>query len=192
MSDTRIQEIDRIFVDNAQRLDFVIVPGLYDSCPEHWQTCWQKRYPHWKRISQSSWSPADIDRWISAITRTLEQCEKPAILIGHSFGALASHCLADTKTHPKIAAVMLVAPAEPARFELEDRIHADLLAIPSLVVASHTDPLLRFERAQYWAQAWGSELADIGEAGHINAESGFGPWLYGLSLLGRLIEKVAT
>ncbi len=191
MTQNKFQEIDQILARSAQRLDFVIVPGLNDSCPEHWQTCWHKRYPDWKRISQSSWSPPDIDGWISAIVRTLEQCDKPAVLIGHSFGALASHCLVDAGKHPNIAAVMLVAPAEPARFELEDRINANPLPIPSLVVASYTDPLLRFERAQYWAQVWGSELADIGEAGHINAESGFGPWPYGLTLLSRLVEKVA-
>lgn len=30
---------------------------------------------------------------------------------------------------------------------------------------------------------WGSRLVHIGRAGHINAESGFGPWPQGLELL---------
>jgi predicted alpha/beta hydrolase family esterase len=29
--------------------------------------------------------------------------------------------------------------------------------------------------ARRWAQRWGSNLINLGDAGHINAESGFGP-----------------
>jgi len=36
------------------------------------------------------------------------------------------------------------------------------------------------------ASAWGSTLIDLGEAGHVNAASGFGPWPGGPVLRDRL------
>ena len=84
---------------------------------------------------------------------------------------------------------MLVAPAEPAKFHAEDAVPGRALGVPSVVIASHDDPFMSFERAQHWAAVWGSELVDLGEAGHINAESGFGPWPFGLRLLARLAGK---
>ncbi|MGF6189227.1 putative alpha/beta hydrolase family esterase [Serratia sp. 509] len=60
----------------------------------------------------------------------------------------------------------------------------------SLAFASHNDPLMRFAHAEYWARAWGSELVEVGEAGHINAGSGFGPWDFGLTRVGQFAKQV--
>jgi len=49
---------------------------------------------------------------------------------------------------------------------------------------------MSFHRAEYWASVWQSELVDIGEAGHINTESGFGNWPYGLEVVRALVTKV--
>jgi predicted alpha/beta hydrolase family esterase len=46
-----------------------------------------------------------------------------------------------------------------------------------------------FARAEHWARVWGSELVDLGDAGHINVESGFGAWTFGKEVLRRLVEK---
>lgn len=181
--DLRLAEID-------QRLTMILVPGLRDSDDEHWQSCWEQRFPFWQRIRQKEWYQADLDRWVLAIRRELSACTQPAILVGHSFGALAS-CYVVQQKMEGIVGVMLVAPAEPMRFEIEDRIRPDLLTVPSLAFASHNDPLMTFSRAKYWAKAWGSELVDVGEGGHINAESGFGPWEYGLQRLAEFAEKIA-
>ena len=50
------------------------------------------------------------------------------------------------------------------------------LPFPSIVAASRNDPLGRFERVAEIAGAWGSVLVDLGEVGHLNPASGFGPW----------------
>ena len=63
------------------------------------------------------------------------------------------------------------------------------LAFPSLVVASRNDPVMTFPRARHWAATWGAELVDLGEAGHITAEAGFGRWAYGLAVLNRLAAR---
>jgi predicted alpha/beta hydrolase family esterase len=44
------------------------------------------------------------------------------------------------------------------------------------VVPSDDDPYATLERAQQMAVDWGAQLTVLRRAGHINAESGFGPW----------------
>jgi hypothetical protein len=50
------------------------------------------------------------------------------------------------------------------------------LPFRSIVVASEDDPYVTLHRAQDFATAWGSEFINIGRAGHINTDSGHGPW----------------
>lgn len=184
-----IHQIDRVLTDAASRYEFVLVPGLYDSDAEHWQTHWQQRMPFWKRVNLRKWDDPYIERWTSAISNLLLQCERPAVLVGHSFGALASCCVARDLPE-KVAGLMLVAPAEPFRFGVEDMVPEFDLEVPGVVVASYDDPLMTFRRAEHWAQLWGSELIDLGEAGHINSEAGFGSWFYGLEILRDLSSRV--
>ncbi len=190
MFSDRHATIDDLFEGLRQSLDFILVPGLHDSDPDHWQSLWHQRFPHWKRISQKYWNTPDIDGWLKAIHRTLEECHNPVILIGHSLGALASYNAAVCHNDHKIFGLFMVAPAEPARFELEHRIYPMPLSIPSVIIASQNDPLMPFARAEEWADNWGSDLIDIGSAGHINTEAGFGAWPYGLNVLYRFAEKL--
>jgi uncharacterized protein len=60
------------------------------------------------------------------------------------------------------------------------------LGFPSIVVASRNDRYVTLARAREFADAWGSRFVDIGDAGHINTESGLGDWPYGLALLEEL------
>jgi hypothetical protein len=50
------------------------------------------------------------------------------------------------------------------------------LPFPSIVAASHDDPLGRFERIAQLARDWGSKLVDLGFVGHLNPASGYGRW----------------
>ena len=84
----------------------------------------------------------------------------------------------------------MVAPEEPAFFGLEEAIQPAPLPVPCLMFASRNDPLMRFSRAQFWAACWKGQLIDIGEAGHINAESGHGEWPYGLERLTEFCEQL--
>ncbi len=180
MTAQRLEQLNHFFT-------VILVPGLRDSDEYHWQSCWERRFPFWRRITQRNWIEPDIENWVSAIKRELVMCDLPAILIGHSYGALASCRLVQTQSC-NIAGIAMVAPAEPSLFELEEVIHPSELDAPSIMFASHNDPLMPFKRAQFWAQCWGSTLIDIGEAGHINAESGFGEWDYGLEQVMAFME----
>lgn len=172
----------------ATRYALVLVPGRYDSSEDHWQSCWQRQLPIWHRLTQRNWEEPDIDRWVGSIRRLLAQHPRPAILVGHSLGALAACCVA--VDHPGlVAGIMLVAPAEPSKFEVDERVPTGDLGVPSMLVASRNDPFMSFRRAEHWASVWHSELVDIGEAGHINAESGFGRWPYGLEVVRELVAR---
>lgn len=179
-------KIQQTLREACTRYDFVLVPGRFNSGPEHWQTLWEQTLPIWQRVVQRQWNDPDTDRLRGSLGRLLSQCKRPALLVGHSLGALASVCLA-TEMAPRVAGVMLVAPAEPARFHAQDEVPSGPLPQPSILVASHTDPFLSFARAEHWATVWGSELVDLGEAGHINVDSGFGRWCYGLEVVCRLV-----
>jgi predicted alpha/beta hydrolase family esterase len=166
----------------SEQFTIILVPGLRDSDEHHWQSCWGRRCPFLKRVTQRNWLDPDIDAWVSAIRRELATCQQPAILVGHSFGALASCRLVQTQK-VNIAGIVMVAPAEPSLFELDEAVLPEKLPTASLMFVSHNDPLMSFKRAQFWAQCWGARVIDIGEAGHINTESGFGEWNYGLEQL---------
>ncbi|WP_157268616.1 alpha/beta hydrolase [Azohydromonas aeria] len=47
---------------------------------------------------------------------------------------------------------------------------------PWLRVASDTDRRMSAANALAWAMRWGLEAHDLGDAGHVNAEAGSGPW----------------
>jgi len=57
------------------------------------------------------------------------------------------------------------------------------LPFPSIVVASTNDQYVSNDRARLFADAWGSRLVFIGDAGHINGASGYGPWPEGERML---------
>ena len=66
------------------------------------------------------------------------------------------------------------------------------LPFPSTVVASRNDPYVGFDRAEAFARSWGSEVVDLGFSGHINVDSGHGPWPEGLALLDALSGRIAA
>ena len=66
----------------------------------------------------------------------------------------------------------------------------DPLPFPSMLIASTSDPLCSVERAVEFATCWGSDFHLAGDAGHINVESGHGPWPEGLVMFTRLMQRL--
>jgi len=81
---------------------------------------------------------------------------------------------------------LLVAPADVDQRPFFDTVPLWPLPFPSVLVASENDPHLELERAKWLARHWGSRLVNLDRAGHINIESGFGPWPEGEELLREL------
>lgn len=90
------------------------------------------------------------------------------------------------RTRQRIAAALLVAPADPAKFVCETQLPTHPLPFPIIIVSSRNDPWLLPDRARLWGERWGARIIDIGQAGHINAESGHGPWPFVFDLIGAL------
>lgn len=163
----------------------LIVPGLCDSGPRHWQSWFEEQLPHSRRVAQRDWSKPDLPAWSSAIRRELGRAPGGSWIVAHSFGCLAAvHACGSAA--PCIAGAMLVAPAEPSLFGVESALLRARLGFPALLVASENDPWMSLVRARSWALRWGAELVNAGVVGHINVASGHGPWPQGISLLKRL------
>ncbi len=154
----------------------LVIPGLHDSGPAHWQSWLQSLYRDAERVQQRDWSDPHLQRWADRIGRTLERAGAgPWVAAAHSFGCLAlARYLAERPDSP-IRAALLVAPAEPDKFGLAARLPAHRLPVPTTLFSSDSDPWMSPAGARRWAARWGAHQVNLGDAGHINAEAGFGP-----------------
>jgi len=172
--------------------NYFIIPGLGNSGPEHWQTFFENSGDNFIRIDQKQWDAPDCNDWIETIDKILAGYDlSESILIGHSLGCVTiAHWAA--KYNRKIKGALLVAPSD-----IENPVYTfpatGFAPIPkskinfkTIVVASEDDPWVSIERARYFAGNWGSELINIGNAGHINVASGFTNWTTGLELLKKI------
>lgn len=172
----------------------LIVPGWYGSGPGHWQRWWLDIEPEALLVEQADWDHPSLDAWLAAAVRAVE-ANPGAVLVSHSLGgALVAHL---AQRHPglPIAGALIVAPAD-----VDDRswtspelasfapVPARRLGFRSIVVASRNDPYVSFARATALAAQWGAEVVNAGNAGHINADSGFGPWPEGRILAERIAD----
>ncbi|MGH8727502.1 MAG: RBBP9/YdeN family alpha/beta hydrolase [Burkholderiales bacterium] len=159
-----------------------IVPGLGDSNRNHWQSWLQVRLRNSLRVVQLDWDKPNLGVWRRTVRQTLHHVRGRVFIVAHSFGCLASVCVVADRPR-RIAGMMLVARADPRKFDVAHLLPHTPLDCPSVVVASSDDPWLPLPQAAYWPQRWGSRLCNLGSAGHINADSGFGPWPKGADIL---------
>ena len=169
----------------------LIIPGLNSSGLAHWQTWFETRLPDAVRVVQSDWKSADLPQWSRRVRREISRHEGPILIAAHSFGVLAAVQAAEDHRE-RIAGALLVAPADPDKFGVSEHLPQGQLGFPTTIVASLNDPWLSIDKAARLAARWGSNFIDIGAAGHINAETGFGPWPYGLALLQQLDPQRAA
>ncbi|QJX47440.1 alpha/beta hydrolase [Hymenobacter taeanensis] len=174
-----------------QQPAILIVPGLGNSGPEHWQTHWEHHYGY-LRVQQHDWDcPIQAD-WVQTLEDAIAAAGPDVVLVGHSLGCITIAHWAGTTQH-RIKGALLVAPADVDRSDMPPEvvnfapIPLARLPFPSIVVASTTDEYMTLERAQQLAQAWGSRFVNVGALGHINSESGLGLWPEGHALLQDLV-----
>jgi predicted alpha/beta hydrolase family esterase len=172
-------------------MTILIVPGLGNSGPEHWQTHWEQHYGY-PRVQQHNWDQPIQADWVQTLEKTVAAAGPDVVLVGHSLGCITIAHWASTTRH-RIKGALLVAPADVDRPDMPVEIlnFAPIplthLSFPSIVVASTNDEYMTLERAQQLAQAWGSRFVNIGALGHINSESGLGLWPEGHALLRELV-----
>ncbi|WPU95090.1 alpha/beta fold hydrolase [Mucilaginibacter sabulilitoris] len=166
-------------------------PGLGNSGPEHWQSLWEKQF-NFTRVEQQDWETPVCADWITTMNDYVQQRgPENVILVGHSLACTAIAYWAQ-KYNVHIKGALLVAPSDteadtypPGTTGFKP---VPLIKLPfkSIVVVSSNDYYVTAERAALFAKSWGSQLINIGDAGHINVTSGFGDWPQGLDLLKQL------
>lgn len=114
------------------------------------------------------------------------------MLVAHSLGVTTVTHAAPLLPQGSVKGAFLVAP--PADEALGGGEFAPTpaapLPFPSLLVASRTDPYGPYDFAETKALQWGARLVAAGEAGHINADSGHGPWPEGLVQFAAFIKAL--
>jgi predicted alpha/beta hydrolase family esterase len=172
----------------------LIVPGLGGSGPLHWQSRWEASDPRCVRVVQRSWDEPLLADWGATLERAVLAAVGPVVLVAHSLGAVLVAHWAVSGSVERVAGALLVAPPDvesPERVPEVIRHFAPVPRVPlpfaSIVVASRDDPYACFECARELAEAWGSRLVDVGECGHINADSDLGLWPEGRALLAELV-----
>lgn len=181
----------------ASESDVLIVPGPGGGTPDHWYMRWAAKLSTARRVEQRDFDAPVLAEWTANIEKAAAEATRPVILVGHDLGAVAAvHAARDLAN---VAAAFLVAP--PSEATLRATPHMDRafthvprarLGFPALLVASRNDARCDYEDAAAYASAWGATLADAGQSGHIDPESGHGPWPEGLMRLAQFLARIKT
>jgi len=175
----------------------LIVPGYTNSGEDHWQSRWERQLSSARRVEQESWDAPSKDAWVGRILEDVKRADKPVVLVGHSLGVLAIAHAAPLLPRGKVQGAFLVSLPDVERPDFIpaiDRAFApiprDPLPFPSVLIASRTDPHCDYAKAEDIAYAWGSAIVDAGDSGHLNAESGHGPWPEGLMRFAGFLKRL--
>lgn len=176
----------------------LIIPGLNNSGPEHWQTKWLEKLTEAIRVQLGGWERPRRAAWVTNLGIAIQQQPGPKILVAHSLGCMAVAWWAmhePNATHSGIVGAMLVAPPNvdcvPTGSKLADFAPAPKVTMPfnTLLVGSENDPYCGRQHAEKLSRRWGARFVNAGFFGHINADSGVGDWPYGLALLDTLASN---
>lgn len=170
----------------------LILPGIGNSGPQHWQTLWEQAHPgELTRVQQRDWDHPVRDEWVAALEAAARRAGPDVVLAAHSLACLVvAHWAAGS--HAPIRAALLVAVPDPRgpAFPPESIGFSDPPARPfsfrSTVVVSDDDPYGSPGYSERLAAAWGTRIVHVGRCGHINSASGVGTWTRGWELLTEL------
>ncbi len=177
-------------------VDILIVPGYTNSGPDHWQTRWESRLSTARRVEQAEWSKPVREDWVANVAKAVNEAERPVVFVAHSLGIPSVvHAIPQFKN--RVAGAFFVAPPDVTNPQIRPKhlmtfgpYPRDPLPCPSITIASRNDPFTSYEVAEDTAAAWGSMFIDAGGAGHINAESGHGPWPEGSMTFGNFLTSL--
>ncbi|MBC3933767.1 alpha/beta hydrolase [Undibacterium sp. CY7W] len=171
----------------------LIFPGYANSGPDHWQSLWQSAYPQCQRITIQDWMRPQREVWVAALEREVARLGPDVLIAAHSMGSLTvAHWAAQTSLRIRGALLVAVPDPQGAAFPATASGYEDLpsltLPFPAHIIASQDDPYASMTFSQQCAQRWGCALTDLGQAGHINAESGLADWPQGWQTLQTLSQ----
>ena len=176
--------------------EILIVPGYKGAGDDHWQSRWERNISSARRVQMGDWHKPVFEDWKENLISAVNEAEKPVFLIGHSIGSQVIVQAAAEFGKP-VKGAMLVAPPDVENPEIKPRhlmtfgpATREPLPFPSITIASRNDHFCAYEKAEDMAAAWGSLFMDAGNSGHINHESGHGPWPEGLMVFSRFLNQI--
>jgi predicted alpha/beta hydrolase family esterase len=175
--------------------DILLVPGLWNSGPEHWQSYWERERSDCHRVVQKDWETPRCGDWVAALEAAVAAANGPVVLAAHSLGcALVAHWAGRSSQLGKVRAALLVAPSDveapsyPPGTTGFTPMPLGKLPFTTIVVISTDDEYVTPKRAALFARSWGSRLVNVGAKGHINSASGLGMWPEGFKLVEELLR----
>lgn len=176
--------------------DIIIVPGYTSSGPTHWQSRWEEKLSTARRVEQDEWSKPVREDWTAKVIDAVNAAERPVVLVAHSLGIpTVIHAIPGFKK--RVAGGFFVAPPDVSNPAMKPKhlitfgpYPRDPLPFPSVVIASRNDPYCAHDVAEDIAAAWGSLFVDAGESGHINSDSGHGPWPEGSMVFAQFLSRL--
>jgi uncharacterized protein len=181
--------------------DILIVPGYEGAGPVHWQTRMAAKLSTARIVEQPDWLYPSLSDAVGELTRAVVDATRPIVFVGHSAGnVLIAHTiasLAQLNVLQRVRGAYLVAvPTGQSLLALPkidpafSNIPRDPLPFPSVLIASSNDPYATMEEQADIALAWGAQMVEAGEAGHINTASGHGPWPEGMMRFAGFLSKL--
>lgn len=177
----------------VSELTILIVPGYLNSGPDHWQSRWEQKLSSASRVVQAEWSKPVLEEWTTAVADAVNASQKPVLLIAHSLG-IPTMIHAIPKFTQRVAGAFMVAPPDvsnpkikPKHLQTFGPYPRDPLPFPSVLVVSRNDHYCDYQVAEDLAASWGSLFIDGGDSGHINSDSGHGPWPEGTMVFAKFL-----
>ena len=180
--------------------DILMIPGYTNSGPDHWMTRWERKLSTARRVEQVDWVKPVVEEWTARVVDAVERAERPVVAVAHSLGCSTLVKAVETMepdVASRIRGAFMVAPPDVENPTIRPR-HlmtfgpspCESLPFPSIVIASRNDPFCDYATADEMAAAWGSLLIDAGHSGHLNAESGHGPWPEGTLVFSKFLNRL--
>lgn len=194
-----------------------IIQGLAGVGPQHWQGQWEARYGY-ERVLQHDWERPLRGDWITRLEEVVlaAPAAKPIYLVAQGLGCILVAAWAGvSRNTQRVHGALLVAPQDIERTDLRERLpswsplahppkahqHApseplprerlprEVLPFPSQLLACPKDLSCSFDRAQGFAQTWGSEFIDASKHGCQSGDGNLGAWPECHALLLKLQQR---
>jgi predicted alpha/beta hydrolase family esterase len=172
----------------------LLIPGIGNSGPAHWQTLWENQHPNTHRVQQTDWDHPDCDQWAARLEDAVRRTDVPPLLVAHSLGCLVA-CQWASQSRLPVKAILLVAvpdptgPAFPKEATGFSCLESDLGQRRIVMVSSADDPFSTALYSQQCALAWKAQHIVMGAKGHLNADSGLGEWRDGWDIVQKLLSE---
>ena len=193
-----VQQIAGSYVNAMKAADanILIVPGYQNSGPDHWQSRWETKLSTARRVEQDEWHKPELEAWTDKVAQAVNASDRPAVIVAHSLGIpTVMHALPKFRQH--VAGAFFVAPPDVANPGIRPRhlmtfgpYPREKLKFPAIVVGSRNDHFCDFTVAEALANDWGALFVDGGESGHINTDSGHGPWPEGSMVFAKFLSHL--